>query len=120
MPSTPATAGDAEPRTNGDLRTLKTHPLRESLHNEIHARPSERLEAPPDGKPAPGPFSVKLRVSREQAMDSPFFRKAYGFPDDPLGDEGETWRRIDDEWLTSGLGQLALQIDSPRQPCIQG
>lgn len=73
---------------------------------------AERLEAPPDGKPAPGPFSVKLRVSREQAMDSPFFRKAYGFPDDPLGDEGETWRRIDDEWLTSGLGQLALQIDS--------
>jgi hypothetical protein len=73
---------------------------------------AERLEAPPDGKPAPGPFSVKLRVSREQAMESPFFRKAYGFPDDPLGDEGETWRRIDDEWLASGLGQLALQIDS--------
>ena len=43
MPSTPA---DAEPGTNGDLRTLKTHPLRESLHNEIHARPYERLEAP--------------------------------------------------------------------------
>ncbi len=29
-----------------DRRTLKTHPLRESLHNEVHARPYDRLEAP--------------------------------------------------------------------------
>ena len=29
-----------------DFRALKPHPLRESLHNEIHARPYDRLDAP--------------------------------------------------------------------------
>ena len=35
---------DAE--ADDDRRTLRPHPLRESLHNEIHARPYDRLEAP--------------------------------------------------------------------------
>jgi hypothetical protein len=71
---------------------------------------AERLDAA-GGQPGPGPIAARYRVTREQGMASPFFRESYGFPDDPLGDEGEPWRRIDDEWLVSGLGQLALQID---------
>ncbi len=63
------------------------------------------------GEPAPGPCDARYRLTREEALASPFFREYYGSPDDPLGDHGESWRRIDDEWLVSGIGQLALQID---------
>ena len=47
-----AEAIDSEPLavSNGDadaqLRLLRPHPLRELLHNEIHARPYDKLEAP--------------------------------------------------------------------------
>jgi len=66
---------------------------------------------PDSDSPHPGPFDARYRVTPEDAAFSPFFREYYGFPDDPLGDEGASWRRIDDEWLVSGLGRLALQLD---------
>jgi len=58
-----------------------------------------------------GPFEDRYRVSKDDAQDDPFFREYYGFSDDPLGDSGEGWRRIDDEWL-GGVGRLGLQLDS--------
>jgi beta-lactamase superfamily II metal-dependent hydrolase len=61
--------------------------------------------------PPPGPFDLRRRITREQAVSMPFFRDLYGFTEDQLGDEGEAWRRIDDEWLVSGISQLAIQID---------
>ncbi len=42
----PGPAAGTGGTAGGDLRTLRPHPLRESLHNEIHARPYDRLEAP--------------------------------------------------------------------------
>ena len=63
-----------------------------------------------EGDP-PGPFDDSYRVRPEVAAGDPFFREFYGFPDDPLGDAGAKWRRIDDEWL-GGVGRLALQLDS--------
>lgn len=59
----------------------------------------------------PGPFGDYHRLSPEDARLDPFFRENYGFPDDPLGDAGPAWRRIDDEWL-GGFIRLALQLDT--------
>jgi hypothetical protein len=70
----------------------------------------DHLESGGD-EPAPGPFEERYRFTPEQAAAAPFFRESYGFPDDPISDGGEAWRRIDDEWLVSGVSQLALQID---------
>ncbi|CAN5853006.1 hypothetical protein BH23PLA1_BH23PLA1_13500 [soil metagenome] len=64
-----------------------------------------------EGADPPGPFDDRHRLSPEDARLDPFFREIYGFPDDPLGDEGPIWRRIDDEWL-GGIGHLALQLDT--------
>jgi len=63
------------------------------------------------GDAPPGPFDARHRVPPEHARDDPFFRDTYGFPDDPLGDAGTPWRRIDDEWL-GGIGPLALRLDT--------
>jgi hypothetical protein len=64
-----------------------------------------------DREPA-APFDDRYRVPVADAVNDPFFREYYGFPDDPLGDSGAPWRRIDDEWLVGGLGRLALQLDT--------
>jgi hypothetical protein len=61
--------------------------------------------------PVPCPFEPRYAVTPEQAAATPFFRENYGFPEDAFGDEGEAWRRIDDEWLVNGISQLAVQID---------
>ena len=63
-----------------------------------------------DTSPA-GPFDGRHRVNPEDARLDPFFREVYGFADDPMGDAGSAWRRIDDEWL-GGLSRLALQLDT--------
>jgi hypothetical protein len=60
----------------------------------------------------PGPFDARYGVRVADAAADPFFREFYGFPDDPLGDDGTSWRRIDDEWLVGGVGRLALQLDT--------
>lgn len=60
---------------------------------------------------AASPFDKRFRVSLEEAARDPFFQHSYGFPDDPLGDPGTTWRRIDNEWLVNGMSRLALQLD---------
>ena len=66
----------------------------------------------PDSKKGPAsPFDKRYRVSLEEAARDPFFQHSYGFPDDPLGDPGTTWRRIDNEWLVGGMSRLALQLD---------
>ncbi|MEO6811915.1 MAG: MBL fold metallo-hydrolase [Isosphaeraceae bacterium] len=59
----------------------------------------------------PGPFGDHHRLSPEDARLDPYFLENYGFPDDPLGDAGPAWRRIDDEWL-GGFSRLALQLDT--------
>jgi hypothetical protein len=65
-----------------------------------------------DGKGTPAsPFADVYRVRSADARTDPFFREVYGFPDDPLGDAGQPWRRIDDEWL-GGVSRLALQLDT--------
>jgi hypothetical protein len=61
-------------------------------------------------QPLPGPFRDRDRVTPEQAAAMPFFREYYGFADDPRGDEGRAWRRIDDEWLVDGASRLAVQL----------
>jgi Metallo-beta-lactamase superfamily len=60
---------------------------------------------------ASGPFGAPYRVSTADARTDPFFREMYGFADDPLGDAGQAWRRIDYEWL-GGISRLALQLDT--------
>jgi Metallo-beta-lactamase superfamily len=60
---------------------------------------------------AAGPFGAPYRVPTVDARTDPFFREMYGFADDPLGDAGQPWRRIDDEWL-GGISRLALQLDT--------
>lgn len=60
----------------------------------------------------PGPFEGRYAIPAADAAADPFFREFYGFADDPLGDGGTAWRRIDDEWLVGGLGRLALQLDT--------
>jgi len=60
----------------------------------------------------PGPFEDRYAVQVADAPNDPFFREFYGFSDDPLGDAGTAWRRIDEEWLVGGLGRLALQLDT--------
>lgn len=57
------------------------------------------------------PFSDVYHVRTADARSDPFFREHYGFADDPLGDAGQAWRRIDDEWL-GGVSRLALQLDT--------
>jgi len=69
----------------------------------------EWLDPEKPGMP-PGPFHARHRISPEDARIDPFFRETYGFDDDPLGDAGAAWRRIDVEWL-GGLNRLALQLD---------
>ena len=64
----------------------------------------------PNNQPA-SPFDRRFRVSLEEAARDPFFQSSYGFPNNPLGDPGSTWRRIDNEWLVGGLSRLALQLD---------
>lgn len=59
----------------------------------------------------PGPFGDQHRLSQDDARLDPFFRENYGFLDDPLGDAGPAWRRINDEWL-GGFSRLALQLDT--------
>jgi hypothetical protein len=67
-------------------------------------------EPTPGNAAPPGPFAARHRISLEEARLDPFFREIYGFSDDPLGDAGPPWRRIDDEWL-GGVSSLALQLD---------
>jgi hypothetical protein len=83
----------------------KTHADRVSLLGAL-----DWLASGEDGDP-PGPFDDRYRVRPAEAAGDPFFRECYGFPDDPLGDAGAAWRRIDDEWL-GGVGKLALQLDT--------
>ena len=45
-PGEPSRAPALVPAPDSGLRILKSHPLRELLHNEIHARPYESLVAP--------------------------------------------------------------------------
>ncbi len=63
-------------------------------------------------EPNRSPFELRFQVPLEEARKQAFFRSRYGFDDDPMADPAGGWRRIDDEWLISGIGQLALQIDS--------
>ncbi|MBI1344884.1 MBL fold metallo-hydrolase [bacterium] len=56
-------------------------------------------------------FPKRYRVSNEAARNDPFFRLHYGFRDDPLGEQGTAWQRIDEVWL-EGASQLALKLDS--------
>jgi hypothetical protein len=59
------------------------------------------------------PFEEHIGMPEDQveaakfAPGNEFFRTYYGFADD----EGEKWRRIDDDWL-SLAGELALNLDS--------
>lgn len=62
--------------------------------------------------PPPGPFAAQYGLAVADASADPFFRELYGFSDDPLGDNGLEWRRIDNEWLVGGLSRLALQLDT--------
>ena len=64
------------------------------------------------------PFQAALRIPRDEARSYEFFRKRYGFDETPSGqpaagktEEGEAWRRIDEEWLSSSE-ELALQLDN--------
>lgn len=57
------------------------------------------------------PFERHFALSIDAAQRDSFFREYYGFPEDPLGDAGEAWRRIDYEWL-AGASRLALKLDS--------
>jgi hypothetical protein len=73
----------------------------------------EQLASEGDGDDlVPGPFDARYHLRREQAAALPFFSEFYGFPEDDASEDGEAWRRIDDEWLVSGVSQLALQIDT--------
>jgi hypothetical protein len=53
------------------------------------------------------PFESRLRIPSQEAAESPFFAKHYGFGDGAQ----ESWRRIDDDWLETA-GEIALQLDS--------
>ena len=79
---------------------------RVSLSAAIDDLDKAGLKESPDG-----PFDKRFRVSPEDAAQDPFFQHYYGFPDDPLGDPGASWRRIDNDWLVGGLSRLALQLD---------
>jgi hypothetical protein len=59
----------------------------------------------------PCPFEPRFRIGMDEAKDDPYFRRHYGFPDDPMADSVATWRRIDQDWLSGGLSRLALQLD---------
>jgi hypothetical protein len=60
---------------------------------------------------SPGPFRADRRISPEEARTMPFFRRNYGFDDDPLAPPDAAWRRIDHDWLASSVSTLALQLD---------
>jgi hypothetical protein len=64
-----------------------------------------------EAEPARSPFEKHFRLPDAEARFDPFFREFYGFADDPLGDAGIPWRRIDGDWLR-GASRLALQLDS--------
>lgn len=53
------------------------------------------------------PFERHLRIGPTTAKRDEFFRKNYGFEED----SPDSWRRIDDDWLTMA-GSLALNLDS--------
>lgn len=73
------------------------------------------------------PFQAGLRIPRDEARKEEFFRKHYGFDDQAAPgfpavqpaarkaaagiEEGEAWRRIDRDWLSSSE-ELALQLDN--------
>lgn len=57
------------------------------------------------------PVDEQYRIGRAEAEADPFFRQFYGFSSDPLGDQQNAWRRIDDDWWLSSVSQLALQLD---------
>lgn len=57
------------------------------------------------------PFDRSFAISVEDARFDPFFRSHYGFYDDPLGNDGPDWRRIDYVWL-EGASELALKLDN--------
>jgi hypothetical protein len=51
------------------------------------------------------PFDGDLRIPMEEAETLGFFKEFYG------SDDARAWRRIDDDWLSSGE-ELALQLDN--------
>ena len=60
------------------------------------------------------PFERDLRIPREEAAQSDFFRANYGFGDEAApatAATGQAWRRIDEDWLGSAE-ELALQLDN--------
>ncbi len=69
------------------------------------------LDGDDSAAPPPGPFEQHYAITPEEAALDEFFRRRYGFPDDPLSDPVDEWRRIDHDWLVGGLSRLALQLD---------
>ncbi len=55
------------------------------------------------------PFDERYRLTKEQALEKPFFKTHYGFTDE--SEQGPAWRRIGFDWLASA-GSLALDLDS--------
>ena len=55
------------------------------------------------------PFASRFGVSRERALDDPFFRQMYD--DGTNAPHPAEWRRIDDLWMFSA-SEFALQLDS--------
>lgn len=53
------------------------------------------------------PFNAKFHVSEDSAKTDDFFKQNYGF----AKNDGQDWRKIDDDWLTVA-GELALYLDS--------
>jgi beta-lactamase superfamily II metal-dependent hydrolase len=58
-----------------------------------------------------GPFDDRFALTTEEAKADPFFRQTYGFADDPLGDGGTAWQRIEGDWLFAAAS-FALKMDS--------
>ena len=60
------------------------------------------------------PFSNEHRIPREKrdgGGPNPYFRSIESFVSDTYDDPQQTWRQIEDDWLTA-FGQLALDLDN--------
>lgn len=98
-----------------DLKLLKRDAPRKGSEDAFELRRSllGALGSPAfGGTDAPlAPFDDRYALTAEQAEADPFFRQTYGFADDPLGDAGRPWQRIESDWLL-GAATLALKMDS--------
>ncbi|HUE86528.1 MAG TPA: MBL fold metallo-hydrolase [Vicinamibacterales bacterium] len=92
-------------KSNPSKRASEVYEL--ALAGGVDAGFMAAVEAQSADSASAEPFDSWFGMGDEEARDTEFFRKHYGFGDQ----DADGWRRIEDEWL-GAAGRLALQLDS--------